>query len=124
MRMLYLCILSWILYLVSSVLTLPLYCLWIRYVALAFAMFETGLVIMKYVFHKSKKSTHWWHILCHMVLFLYVMVSLDTFVFHALLPIPGMIRYALYDYALPISLFFLVCALLYALGFDHGHTNH
>lgn len=89
--------------------SLPIDWLWIKYVSFAFMLFY----ITRYCFKRGKLTGKHKHMIYHSVVWTvmsgYCILCLDTFVFHAWLPISGMLRYALFDfYVFSAPLFILL----------------
>lgn len=108
-----LCISSFI-YIFTLLFDLPLMLVWLKYVALALAMFwlgDIGITRCKFTRHRGIKGLRW---LTLVILCAYIILCLDTFMFHARLPLPPMITYTLFDFYLPLSVLFLLDGMLYA----------
>lgn len=79
---------------------LPNQLLWIKYVSFATMLFYIARLLLIKTHFRIKRAYQWLHLLAYLVLVTYFIFSLDTFAFHSWLPIPGLLRYAAFDFYL------------------------
>lgn len=111
----WLVIASIIIFLISEwMITLPVSLLWIKYSALAIAVFMMStLITQRFAIHPIRgKAGTWIHRIALLILLLYVWLCLDTFLLGMKLPLSGMIRYGIFDFTLPLTLLFVIAGIL------------
>ncbi len=100
------------------VIILPVSLLWLKYIALAMALFMLSAIITQRSFHRliQGKTGVWIRRTAVLILLLYAWLCLDTFLLDMKLPMSGMIRYALFDFTLPLSALFITAGILYGVS--------
>lgn len=95
---------------------LPLYLLWLKYASFSGLLFYSARYGFSMLNIAPKKAHPMFYMTGIVVMLGYLLLCLDTFVFHAWLSIPGLYRYAVFDfYLLSAPLFLLsgVCIELH-----------
>lgn len=116
-------VISTAIYLITQwVITLPVFLLWIKYIALAIATFSLSAWLIPCLMKlriggKIAGCLHWLSII---VLSLYAWVCLDTFLMGMKLPLSGMLRYGLFDFYPLTSLLFILLGGLYGVSAKEG----
>ncbi len=100
------------------VIILPVSLLWLKYIAFAMALFMLSAIITQRSFHRliQGKTGVWIRRTAVLILLLYAWLCLDTFLLDMKLPMSGMIRYALFDFTLPLSALFITAGILYGIS--------
>lgn len=107
-------------------LSLPVYLLWLKYVAFAGMLFYVArFTCVRFNLH-TKTNHPLLQLLGYTVMIAYILLCIDTFVFHAWLLIPGLYRYAVFDFYLfsaPLFLLTGVCTELKNVSTDNQCTD-
>lgn len=115
----YVLLISGMCYLFTNFLfPLPTDFLWLKYISFAYMLFYApSFILLKLGIH-TKNAHTLLHKFADTVMIAYLLLALDTFTFHAWLPISGMIRYAIFDFYLFFSPIFLILGIIKGLGQD------
>lgn len=91
---------------------LPLSLLWLKYASFSGLLFYSARYGFSMLDIAPKKAHPLFYMIGILIILGYFLLCLDTFVFHAWLPISGLYRYAVFDFYLliaPLFLFSGVC---------------
>ncbi len=106
-------------------ITLPVSFLWLKYIAFTSALFLMSAMLTQRLVHSLSITImgKWLRRMTISIVLLYDWICLDTFLLGMKLPIPGMIRYAIFDFTLPFSLLFVITGFLYGLCASAHHDT-
>ncbi len=106
--------------------SLPTYLLWLKYAAFAEMLFYIArFICVRFKLH-TKNNHSLLQLFGYIVMIAYLFVCIDTFVFHAWFPLPGLYRYAVFDFYLfsaPLFLLSGVCTELKNASADNQRTG-
>ncbi len=123
-RMQWLSLVSAICYVFTTfVFTLTTRLLWLKYVSFAFMLFYLTILLLT----QGKLSVHKTHAAClgmsFIIMGIYTLLCLDTFLFQAWLPLSGMLRYALFDFYYALAPLFIIAGFCYYVGNHERETS-